>query len=68
MNYTMTKPCDQCPFLDTPKMRRGFPLRRLKEFASGAFPCHKTASTIEDEEGFSEYQANENSRYIARAL
>jgi hypothetical protein len=45
MKYTMTNPCDTCPFLDTPQMRRGFPLRRLKEFAAeGQFPCHQTAN------------------------
>lgn len=44
MKYTMTSPCDQCPFLDNEQMRRGFPLRRLREFASGEFPCHQTAN------------------------
>lgn len=44
MKYTMTSPCDQCPFLDNAQMRRGFSLRRLVEFASGEFPCHQTAN------------------------
>ena len=43
MNYKMTTPCGDCPFADTPANRRGFTLKRLKEFASGEFPCHKTA-------------------------
>ena len=68
MKYTMTSPCDQCPFLDTPNMRRGFTLRRLKEFASGEFPCHQTASSVEDEDGFAEYHANDRSVHCAGAL
>lgn len=68
MKYSMTKPCDACPFLDTPNMKRGFTLRRLKEFASGQFPCHQTADAVEDEDGFSEYQANDNSLHCAGAL
>lgn len=66
MKYTMTKPCDECPFLK--KMKHGFSLRRLKEFASGEFPCHQTAESVEDEDGFSEYQAKENSQHCAGAL
>jgi hypothetical protein len=61
----MTNPCDQCPFLT--KMKRGFTLARLKEFASKEFPCHQTASIIEDEE-ISEYHANANSVHCAGAL
>lgn len=63
MKYTMTRPCDACPFLDTPRMRRGFSMRRLKEFADGQFPCHQTASS---ESG--EYRATENSIACAGAL
>jgi hypothetical protein len=44
----MTKPCSQCPFLKS--MAHGFTLKRLKEFASGVFPCHKTAEP--DEGGY----------------
>jgi hypothetical protein len=63
MKYTMTAPCDECPFLDTPNMQRGFTLRRLAEFASGQFPCHKTADNTD--EGFT---ANANSVHCAGAL
>ena len=66
MKYTMTSPCDQCPFLT--KMKRGFTLARLKEFASNQFPCHQTASAVEDEDGFAEYRANANSVHCAGAL
>lgn len=53
MKYTMTKPCDECPFLNTPNMKRGFSVRRLKEFADeGQFPCHQTASADNDEGEF----------------
>jgi hypothetical protein len=68
MKYTMTTPCDQCPFLNTSNMKRGFTLRRLKEFAANEFPCHQTASSVEDEDGFSEYRANEKSVHCAGAL
>lgn len=30
MKYTMTSPCDQCPFLNTPQMKRGFTLSLLR--------------------------------------
>lgn len=47
MNYDMTKPCDECPFL--PKMN--FQVERLEAFASGEFPCHK-ACKVDDEGNF----------------
>lgn len=68
MKYTMTNPCDACPFLNTPNMKRGFSLRRLKEFAEGEFPCHQTASSVEGEDGFSEYRASGKSVHCAGAL
>jgi hypothetical protein len=66
MRYTMTTPCDQCPFLKS--MKRGFTLRRLQEFAAGPFPCHRTASEVEDEDGGSEFHANQDSQHCAGAL
>ena len=63
MKYTMTSPCDQCPFLNTSQMRRGFSLARLRAFASGEFPCHQTA---DGESG--EYVATEKSVHCAGAL
>lgn len=68
MNYTMTTPCDACPFLK--KMQRGFTMRRLYEMASeGQFHCHKTGDCVEnEEEGGREYVANENSVACAGAL
>lgn len=38
MKYTMTTPCDQCPFLNN----SGFKLAALYRHASGEFACHKT--------------------------
>ena len=61
----MTTPCAECPFLDTPQMRRGFSLRRLKEFASGEFPCHQTADANNED---SEFRATEKSVHCAGAL
>lgn len=49
-------------------MKRGFTLRRLKEFAANEFPCHQTASSIEDEDGFAEFRANDKSVHCAGAL
>lgn len=43
-------------------------MRRLLEFAGGAFPCHKTADVVEDEEVGSEFRANENSQQCAGVL
>lgn len=41
MKYTQTTPCKECPFLNS--MKRGFSIKRLKEFADdGTFACHKT--------------------------
>lgn len=37
MNYNLHTPCKECPFLKTANFLR----RRLAEFASGEFPCHK---------------------------
>ena len=65
MNYDMTTPCDACPFLKTPNMKRGFSLRRLKEFASGEFPCHKTASNDEET---GDFIATKDSQHCAGAL
>lgn len=65
MKYTMTNPCDQCPFLNTPQMKRGFAMRRLKEFAESDFPCHQTADA-DNEEG--EYYATEKSVACAGML
>lgn len=66
MKYTMTQPCAQCPF--TNKLKKGFTLKRLNEFAQGEFPCHKTATLDEDDEGGGEYEANEKSVHCAGAL
>lgn len=67
MNYDMTKPCDACPFLK--KMSRGFPMRRLQEFAeNGVFPCHKTCDESEDDDGGSVYVSNKKSQACSGAL
>lgn len=43
MNYDMREPCDECPFLE----HQALPVKRLRQFASGEFPCHK-ACNVED--------------------
>lgn len=65
MKYSMTTPCDACPFLNTPNMKRGFTLRRLREFASSEFPCHQTA---DNDEETGDYVANDKSLHCAGAL
>lgn len=60
MKYTMTSPCEDCPFL---KKMIGFSLLRLNQFAQCAFPCHKTASNIKGQ-----FHANEKSVHCAGAL
>lgn len=66
MKYTMTEPCDECPFLN--KFKKGFTTAKLKGFASGNFPCHKTAEIKESDSGVSEFQAGNKSVHCAGAL
>lgn len=66
MNYTMTVPCDACPFLKS--MAHGFTLKRLYEHASGEFACHKTCVAEEDEEGMESFQPTKDSVHCAGAL
>lgn len=62
MQYTMTSPCDACPFL----IENGFTHARLEEFASGEFPCHKACNLNEDT---GTYQArNSKTPHCAGAL
>lgn len=49
MNYTLTTPCGDCPFLE--KHKHGYTMKRLQQFASGEFPCHKQCDIDEDGEG-----------------
>lgn len=63
MKYEMTRPCAECPFLKS--MAHGFTLKRLRGFASGEFPCHKTAVVEEDGGSF---EATRDSQHCAGAL
>ncbi len=62
MNYDLTTPCEDCPFLE--KYRRGFSLERLEEMASGEFHCHKTGICNDE----SEFVEGPNSQHCAGAL
>lgn len=62
MKYTQTTPCKECPFLNS--MKHGYSLKRLKEFSSGEFPCHKSAEVNENDE----YAATNKSVHCAGAL
>jgi hypothetical protein len=48
VKYTLTTPCDQCPFL----LGSGFTYRSLVGHASGEFPCHKACVVDEDTSTF----------------
>lgn len=62
MNYNLTTPCGECPFLN--KMKRGFSEERLNEFASGNFGCHKKCDL--GEEG--NFEPKEDTPHCAGAL
>lgn len=59
MSFTRNTPCPDCPFLvsNAQHYREG----RLEQFASGRFPCHKSAALVDDEEGTSEFVATKDS-------
>jgi len=61
MKYTKKTPCIDCPFLQ--RAERAFTDHRLQQFASGEFPCHKTAKA--EDEGFT---ATRQSVHCAGAL
>lgn len=46
-------------------MKRGFSLRRLREFVAGPFPCHQTADADNEE---SKFRATDKSVHCAGAL
>lgn len=50
MNYKLTTPCPECPYL----IGSGFTYRSLVEHASGEFPCHKACDVDEDSGNFVE--------------
>lgn len=66
MRYDLTTPCADCPFLE--QFTHGFDDERLEQFASGSFPCHKTARVDEDVEGASEFVATKASQHCAGSL
>jgi hypothetical protein len=63
----MHSPCDQCPF--SKANAKAYGRRRLEGYARGEFPCHKSATLVEDEDGGSgEYRATDESVHCAGAL
>lgn len=66
MYFTQAKPCADCPFLSANAPSYG--TRRLMEFTQDAFPCHKTAELVEDEEGIGAFEATRTSVHCAGAL
>lgn len=51
MKYTMTNPCNLCPFRNDDKRLTVDP-DVVRGFAHGEFPCHQTAEYDEDGDGF----------------
>ena len=66
MEYTLTTPCAECPFLA--KHKRGYSTKQLEGFASGEFGCHKTCELKEDDEGFATYSPRNKTVHCAGAL
>jgi len=60
MKYTMTKPCNACPFLKG----SGFTWKSLNAHASGEFACHKTCDLNEDDEEGSVYESKKNGKSL----
>lgn len=61
MKYTLTEPCDECPFL----VGSGFTIGNLRRHAQGEFACHKTC-TVNEENG--EFEPRDKSPHCAGAL
>jgi hypothetical protein len=66
MHYTMTTPCDACPFLK--KYKHAFTMGRLEEMASAEFHCHKIGTTADDGKGSEDFVPTADSHYCAGAL
>lgn len=63
MKYTLTEPCDACPFLKG----SGFKMAALRAHAAGEFACHKACDVDEETGGFVE-KANGKTPHCAGAL
>ena len=50
MQYTMTEPCDACPFLKGTPLNKTLSRGRIASMATGEFACHK-ACKADDESG-----------------
>lgn len=64
MKYTMTNPCNLCPFRNDGKRLTVSP-DRLQDFASGEFCCHQTT---EPDEGSGKYEPLPESQHCAGLL
>jgi len=61
LKYTMTTPCDECPFL----LGSGFTYAALSAHASGEFACHKACKIVKG--GYFEAR-NDKTPHCAGAL
>lgn len=61
MNYKLTTPCKECPFLKG----SGFTMRQLKAYSGGEFGCHKACDLNEET---SSYEPHQKTPHCAGAL
>jgi hypothetical protein len=66
MQYTLTEPCDACPFLKGSPLNKSLRRGRLMEMASGEFACHKACKV--DEENGAYVPRNDKTPHCAGAL
>ncbi len=65
MNFTMKKPCDNCPFVIAVKFHLSADrIRELEEHVDGGFPCHQTIDynswdSMEDPDGLDRDRSKE---------
>lgn len=70
MKYSMSTPCDHCPFRkDIEGYLRPDRVCEICEslFRGQSFPCHKTTESIEDDDGDGDREATEDSQECAGA-
>ncbi len=66
MNYTLTTPCKDCPFLI--EFKKGYTTKQLERYASGEFACHKTCELSEEDDSGGSFQPKPTSAHCAGAL
>ena len=70
LSYSLTKPCNNCPFRnDIKPFIRPERVDQIEQACVNAeFPCHKTTEHDEDEDGYSIRVDNADTKHCAGAL